>query len=126
MPKTIKRINGELYIEGISLDSIAKEFSTPCYVYSGRAIEENYLKYIEALGNQPHLVCYAVKSNSNIAILQLLSSLGSGFDIVSIGELERVLLAGGDPKKVVFSGLAKSEEEMRRALEVGIHCFNIE
>jgi diaminopimelate decarboxylase len=126
VPKTIKRINGELYIEGISLDSIAKEFSTPCYVYSGRAIEENYLKYIEALGNQPHLVCYAVKSNSNIAILQLLSSLGSGFDIVSIGELERVLLAGGDPKKVVFSGLAKSEEEMRRALEVGIHCFNIE
>ena len=76
--------------------------------------------------SQSHLVCYAVKSNSNIAVLQLLSSLGAGFDVVSIGELERVLLAGGDPKKVVFSGLAKTEEEMSRALAVGIHCFNVE
>lgn len=122
----IRRVKGELYIEGISLANIAKEFSTPCYVYSKKAIEENYLSYVEALDNQSHLVCYAVKSNSNIAVLQLLSSLGAGFDVVSIGELERVLLAGGDPKKVVFSGLAKTEEEMTRALAVGIHCFNVE
>lgn len=122
----IRRAKGELYIEGISLANIAKEFSTPCYVYSKKAIEENYLSYVEALDNQSHLVCYAVKSNSNIAVLQLLSSLGAGFDVVSIGELERVLLAGGDPKKVVFSGLAKTEEEMTRALAVGIHCFNVE
>lgn len=122
----IRRVKGALYIEGISLANIAKEFSTPCYVYSKKAIEENYLSYVEALDNQSHLVCYAVKSNSNIAVLQLLSSLGAGFDVVSIGELERVLLAGGDPKKVVFSGLAKTEEEMTRALAVGIHCFNVE
>ena len=122
----IRRVKGELYVEGISLANIAKEFSTPCYVYSKKAIEENYLSYVEALGSQSHLVCYAVKSNSNIAVLQLLSSLGAGFDVVSIGELERVLLAGGDPKKVVFSGLAKTEEEMSRALAVGIHCFNVE
>ena len=126
MPSMIRRVKGELYIEGISLANIAKEFSTPCYVYSKKAIEENYLSYVEALDNQSHLVCYAVKSNSNIAVLQLLSSLGAGFDVVSIGELERVLLAGGDPKKVVFSGLAKTEEEMTRALAVGIHCFNVE
>lgn len=122
----IRRVKGELYVEGISLANIAKEFSTPCYVYSKKAIEENYLSYVEALESQSHLVCYAVKSNSNIAVLQLLSSLGAGFDVVSIGELERVLLAGGDPKKVVFSGLAKTEEEMSRALAVGIHCFNVE
>ena len=126
MPSMIRRVKGALYIEGISLANIAKEFSTPCYVYSKKAIEENYLSYVEALDNQSHLVCYAVKSNSNIAVLQLLSSLGAGFDVVSIGELERVLLAGGDPKKVVFSGLAKTEEEMTRALAVGIHCFNVE
>ena len=126
MPSMIRRVKGELYVEGISLANIAKEFSTPCYVYSKKAIEENYLSYVEALESQSHLVCYAVKSNSNIAVLQLLSSLGAGFDVVSIGELERVLLAGGDPKKVVFSGLAKTEEEMSRALAVGIHCFNVE
>ena len=100
MPSMIRRVKGELYVEGISLANIAKEFSTPCYVYSKKAIEENYLSYVEALESQSHLVCYAVKSNSNIAVLQLLSSLGAGFDVVSIGELERVLLAGGDPKKV--------------------------
>ncbi len=126
MPSMIRRVKGELYVEGISLANIAKEFSTPCYVYSKKAIEENYLSYVEALESQSHLVCYAVKSNSNIAVLQLLSSLGAGFDVVSIGELERVLIAGGDPKKVVFSGLDKTEEEMTRALAVGIHCFNVE
>jgi diaminopimelate decarboxylase len=95
-------------------------------VYSKRAIELNYSAYVAALGDYPHLVCYAVKSNSNIAVLQTLAALGAGFDIVSIGELERVLMAGGDPSKVVFSGLAKTADEMSRALEAGIHCFNVE
>ena len=95
-------------------------------MYSKRAIELNYSAYVAALGDYPHLVCYAVKSNSNIAVLQTLAALGAGFDIVSIGELERVLMAGGDPSKVVFSGLAKTADEMSRALEAGIHCFNVE
>lgn len=113
-------------MENIALNDIADQFGTPCYVYSKRAIELNYSAYVTALGDYPHLVCYAVKSNSNIAVLQTLVALGAGFDIVSIGELERVLLAGGDPSKVVFSGLAKTADEMNRALEVGIHCFNVE
>ena len=120
------RLKGNLFIENVALADIAQQFSTPCYVYSKTAIEQNYLDYISALGNSHHLVCYAVKSNSNIAVLQTLSALGAGFDVVSVGELERVLLAGGDPKKVVFSGLAKTSDEMHRALEVGIHCFNVE
>ena len=113
-------------MENIALNDIADQFGTPCYVYSKRAIELNYSAYVTALGDYPHLVCYAVKSNSNIAVLQTLVALGAGFDIVSIGELERVLLAGGDPSKVVFSGLAKTADEMNRALEAGIHCFNVE
>ena len=113
-------------MENIALNDIADQFGTPCYVYSKRAIELNYSAYVAALGDYPHLVCYAVKSNSNIAVLQTLAALGAGFDIVSIGELERVLLAGGDPSKVVFSGLAKTADEMNRALEAGIHCFNVE
>ena len=113
-------------MENIALNDIADQFGTPSYVYSKRAIELNYSAYVTALGDYPHLVCYAVKSNSNIAVLQTLVALGAGFDIVSIGELERVLLAGGDPSKVVFSGLAKTADEMNRALEVGIHCFNVE
>jgi len=113
-------------MENIALNDIADQFGTPCYVYSKRAIELNYSAYVTALGDYPHLVCYAVKSNSNIAVLQILVALGAGFDIVSIGELERVLLAGGDPSKVVFSGLAKTADEMNRALEAGIHCFNVE
>jgi len=113
-------------MENIALNDIADQFGTPCYVYSKRAIELNYSAYVTALGGYPHLVCYAVKSNSNIAVLQTLAALGAGFDIVSIGELERVLLAGGDPSKVVFSGLAKTADEMNRALEAGIHCFNVE
>lgn len=113
-------------MENIALNDIADQFGTPCYVYSKRAIELNYSAYVAALGDYPHLVCYAVKSNSNIAVLQTLAALGAGFDIVSIGELERVLMAGGDPSKVVFSGLAKTADEMSRALEAGIHCFNVE
>ena len=126
MHSTISRNNGDLFMENIALNDIADQFGTPCYVYSKRAIELNYSAYVTALGDYPHLVCYAVKSNSNIAVLQTLAALGAGFDIVSIGELERVLLAGGDPSKVVFSGLAKTADEMNRALEAGIHCFNVE
>ena len=126
MHSTISRNNGDLFMENIALNDIADQFGTPCYVYSKRAIELNYSAYVAALGDYPHLVCYAVKSNSNIAVLQTLVALGAGFDIVSIGELERVLLAGGDPSKVVFSGLAKTADEMNRALEAGIHCFNVE
>lgn len=126
MHSTISRNNGDLFMENIALNDIADQFGTPCYVYSKRAIELNYSAYVTALGDYPHLVCYAVKSNSNIAVLQTLVALGAGFDIVSIGELERVLLAGGDPSKVVFSGLAKTADEMSRALEAGIHCFNVE
>jgi diaminopimelate decarboxylase len=126
MHSTISRNNGDLFMENVALNDIAKQFGTPCYVYSKRAIELNYNAYTAALGDYPNLICYAVKSNSNIAVLQTLAALGAGFDIVSIGELERVLMAGGDPKKIVFSGLAKTADEMSRALEVGIHCFNVE
>ena len=126
MHTTISRQNGDLFMEKIALSDITHQFGTPCYVYSKGAIERNYESYVTALGEQPHLVCYAVKSNSNIAVLQTLAALGAGFDIVSVGELERVLMAGGDPSKVVFSGLGKTRQEMRRALEIGIHCFNVE
>ena len=118
--------DGELFAEGVSLSSIAETFDTPCYVYSRQEIESNWLAYDQALSAHDHLVCYAVKANSNIAVINLLAHLGSGFDIVSVGELERVLRAGGDPAKVVFAGVAKRAEEMRRALEVGIRCFNVE
>ena len=115
-----------LHLENVALDDIAEHFGTPCFVYSKAALEQNFLAYQDALANRSHLICYAVKSNSNLAVLQTLANLGAGFDIVSVGELERVLLAGGNPKKIVFSGVAKNTEEMRRALEVGIHCFNVE
>ncbi len=118
--------NGQLFAEDISLESIAKEYGTPCYVYSRATLERHYHAFNDAFGDQPHLICYSVKANSNIAILNLLARLGSGFDIVSVGELERVLKAGGDPKKVVFSGVGKRADEMQRALEVDIRCFNVE
>jgi len=126
MHSTISRKNGCLFMEEVALSDIAEQCGTPCYAYSKLAIEQNYKAYKDALGDQAHLVCYAVKSNSNLAVLQTLADLGSGFDIVSVGELERVLLAGGDASKVVFSGLGKTTHEMQRALEVGIHCFNVE
>jgi len=118
--------NGALYVEGVALTAIAEEFGTPCYVYSRGGIEGAWRAFDSAFGGHPHLVCYAVKANGNLAVLNLLARLGSGFDIVSGGELERVLSAGGDPGKVVFSGVGKRADEMLRALEVGIHCFNIE
>ena len=126
MHHAVSSQDGNLFIESTSLSSIASQFGTPCYVYSKAAISNNFLAYQSALVDKEHLICYAVKANSNIAVLQTLAELGAGFDIVSIGELERVLRAGGDPAKVVFSGVAKTASEMQRALELGIHCFNVE
>ena len=116
----------QLHAESVPLAKIAEQFGTPCYVYSRAAFESRYLAYAEAFASHPTLICYAVKACSNIAILNVLARLGAGFDIVSVGELERVLKAGGDPAKVMFSGLGKQAAEMRRALDVGIHCFNVE
>ncbi|MAH00453.1 MULTISPECIES: diaminopimelate decarboxylase [Halopseudomonas] len=118
--------NGELYAEGVALSAIAEQYDTPCFVYSRAAIEQAYDAWDSALEGVPHLVCFAVKANSNLGVLNLLARRGAGFDIVSGGELERVLAAGGDPARIVFSGLGKTAAEMRRALEVGIHCFNVE
>ncbi|GAB3386091.1 diaminopimelate decarboxylase family protein [Azotobacter armeniacus] len=118
--------DGTLFAEGVALSAIAIRFGTPTYVYSRAHIEARYRAYADALAGMPHLVCFAVKANSNLAVLNLLARLGAGFDIVSRGELERVLAAGGNPAKVVFSGVGKTREDMRRALEVGVHCFNVE
>ena len=116
-----------LFAEQQPLTQIAAQFGTPCYVYSRTTIERHYQAFAEAASAHPHsLVCYAVKANSNLAILNLLAKLGSGFDIVSGGELRRVIAAGGNPAKVVFSGVAKTAEEMRFALDLGIKCFNVE
>ncbi len=118
--------DGLLNAEGVSLAEIARQFGTPCYVYSRKAIEDSWLEFDTALSLQKHLVCYAVKANSNTGLLNILAQLGSGFDIVSIGEMERVLHAGGRPDKIVFSGVGKREDEMRAALKAGIKCFNVE
>ena len=118
--------NGSLYAENCDLNEIASLYGTPCYVYSRAAITEAYQNYAQALGDENGLICYAVKANSNLAVLQVLARLGAGFDIVSVGELERVLLAGGTPEKIIFSGVGKTASELRRALEVGIACFNVE
>jgi len=118
--------NNELFAEQVSVQSIAQQFGTPCYVYSRATLERHWRAFDSALAQSPHLICYAVKANSNIGVLNVLARLGSGFDIVSVGELERVLAAGGEPNKIVFSGVAKRPDEIQRALEVGIHCFNVE
>ena len=118
--------NGQLQAEAVDLGDIAERFGTPCYVYSRATLERHWQVFDTALGSHPHLICYAVKANSSLAVLQVLAQLGSGFDIVSAGELERVLRAGGDPSRIVFSGVGKRAAEMRRALEVGIRCFNVE
>lgn len=115
-----------LVAESVPLADIAAEFGTPCYVYSRAAITSAYQAFDHAFGNRDHLICYAVKANSNLAILNLLAELGSGFDIVSGGELERVLKAGGDPQKTVFSGVGKTGEEIQSALAANIFCFNVE
>ena len=116
----------QLMAENLPVKQLAEQFGTPLYVYSKATLERHWHAFDKAFGEHPHLVCYAVKSNPNIAILNVMAKLGSGFDIVSQGELERVLVASGDPAKVVFSGVAKSEPEITRALEVGIRCFNVE
>ena len=118
--------NGSLYAEDVDLSVLAKEYATPAYVYSRATLERHWQAFDTALGDYPHLVCYAVKANSSLAVLNVLARLGSGFDIVSIGELERVIRAGGDVGKVVFSGVGKRVDEMRRALQLGIRCFNVE
>ena len=118
--------NEQLYVEDLPVKQLAEEFGTPLYIYSRATLERHWHAFDSALGDHPHLICYAVKANSNIGILNVIAKLGSGFDIVSQGELERVLAAGGDASKVVFSGVAKSRAEIMRALEVGIRCFNVE
>jgi diaminopimelate decarboxylase len=116
----------QLFCEQVSLNQIAEQYGTPSYIYSRAAFTRHFLEYQQALGDHAGMICYAVKANSNIAILKVLAKLGAGFDIVSLGELERVLKAGGDPSRIVFSGVAKTSSEMRRALEVGVYCFNVE
>ena len=118
--------NEQLYVEDLPVKQLAEEFGTPLYIYSRATLERHWHAFDSALGKHPHLICYAVKANSNIGILNVMAKLGSGFDIVSQGELERVLAAGGDASKVVFSGVAKSRAEIMRALEQGIRCFNVE
>ena len=118
--------DGELFAEGVALTAIAERFGTPTYVYSRAHIEAQYNAFADALQGMPHLVCFAVKANSNLGVLNVLARVGAGFDIVSCGELERVLAAGGSADKIVFSGVGKTRDDMRRALEVGVHCFNVE
>lgn len=118
--------DGTLFAEDASLTEVAQQHGTPCYVYSRATLERHWHAFDAPLKGRDHLICYAVKANSNIAILNLFARLGSGFDIVSVGELERVIAAGGDPAKVVFSGVGKRADEICRALQVGIHCFNVE
>ena len=118
--------NNQLMAENLPVKQLAEQFGTPLYIYSKATLERHWHAFDNAFGEHPHLVCFAVKSNPNIAILNVMAKLGSGFDIVSQGELERVLAAGGDAAKVVFSGVAKSRQEIARALEVNIRCFNVE
>ncbi|MDE1941885.1 MAG: diaminopimelate decarboxylase [Betaproteobacteria bacterium] len=126
LPDGLTRTDGTLYVESVPLTQVAQQFDTPCYVYSAAAIRNAYREFVEAFAGLDPLICYAVKANGNLSILRLLSQLGSGFDIVSGGELSRVLVAGGDAGKVVFSGVGKSAAEMAQALQAGVHCFNVE
>ena len=118
--------NNELFAEDIAVQDIVYKYGSPCYIYSRATLERHWKAFDQAFGEKAHLICYAVKANSNIAILNLLARSGSGFDIVSLGELKRVIQAGGDPKKIVFSGVGKREDEILAALKIGIRCFNIE
>ncbi len=118
--------NGQLFAEDVAVADIVSEHGSPCYIYSRATFERHWQAFDNALKDHDHLVCYAVKANSNLGVLNVLARLGSGFDIVSLGELERVIAAGGDPGKVVFSGVGKRADEMQRALEAGIYCFNVE
>ena len=119
-------IDQQLFAEKLPVQQLAQQHGTPLYIYSRATIERHWRAFDEAAGAQKHLICYAVKANSNLTILNIMAKMGSGFDIVSKGELARVLEAGGDPQKVVFSGVGKSEDEIRYALNIGIYCFNVE
>jgi diaminopimelate decarboxylase len=118
--------DNDLFAEDIAVKDIIQQYGSPCYIYSRATLERHWKAFDHAFGEHSHLICYAVKANSNIALLNLLARLGSGFDIVSLGEMERVLAAGGDAKKIVFSGIGKREDEILAALKIGIRCFNIE
>ncbi|MCZ6470174.1 MAG: diaminopimelate decarboxylase [Gammaproteobacteria bacterium] len=118
--------DNSLYCEDVAIDNLAETYGTPLYVYSRATLERHWHAFDRALAGRDHLVCYAVKANSNLAVLNVLARLGSGFDIVSGGELQRVLRAGGDPNKIVFSGVGKLPQELEMALNCGIHCFNVE
>ena len=126
MTQAFEYRNNQLHAEDVAVNKIHQTYGSPCYIYSRAAFERHFLAYENALQDVPHLVCYAVKANSNIAVLNILAKLGAGFDIVSVGELERVVASGGDVSKVVFSGVAKTAAEIKRALELGICCFNAE
>jgi len=118
--------NKALYAESVAVTDLMVEYGSPLYIYSHGQIVSNWQKFDQAFGDHPHLICYAVKANSNLGVLNVLAKLGSGFDIVSIGELERVIAAGGKPERCVFSGVSKTKTEIQRALELGIYCFNVE
>ncbi len=118
-------IGNQLFAEDIPVTQIANEYGTPCFVYSKATLERHYHVYEQAMQGLPNLICFAVKANSNLAVLSVLANLGAGFDIVSGGELQRVLKAGGDPSKIIFSGLGKTIAEIEQGLDAGIHCFNV-
>lgn len=118
--------NGALFAENVAVKDIVHRYGSPCYIYSKATLERHWHAFDRAFGSHPHLICYAVKANSNLAVLNVLARLGSGFDIVSAGEMQRVLAAGGTPDKIVFSGVGKREDEIHAALKAGIRCFNIE
>lgn len=118
--------DGRLFVEGLPVEQVIEKVGTPTYIYSRATIERHWQGFDRAAGDHPHLICYAVKANSNLAILNLMARMGSGFDIVSVGELMRVIKAGGDPKKIVFSGVGKTEVEICAALQANILCFNVE
>ena len=118
--------NDQLFVEDVAIEAIVEQHGSPCYIYSRATLERHWRAFDDALSAHKHLVCFAVKANSNLAVLNVLARLGAGFDIVSGGELERVLAAGGEANKIVFSGVGKTAKEMQRALEVGIRCFNVE
>ena len=118
--------NKALYAESVAVTDLMVEYGSPLYIYSRAQIVSNWQKFDRAFGDHPHLVCYAVKANSNLGVLSVLAKLESGFDIVSIGELERVIAAGGKPERCVFSGVSKTTIEIQKALELGVYCFNVE
>ena len=122
----VRNENGSMMAEDVSVSSLASQYGTPLYVYSERSLREHFAEFDESAGDFPHLICYAVKANSNLSVLSLMASLGAGFDIVSGGELARVIRAGGDPSRVVYSGVAKTESEIAYALNAGILSFNVE